>query len=124
MMRIADCSGNLIKLSGFYHDMGSNPSLIARLDRINRNTINASLPSKDFFLCDYQFREKDETLFHILFQGLPPTDYNELINLVSAQQATLQSQQSEIRQVSKCFLLNLFLVIVILLLLLLLKRRY
>jgi hypothetical protein len=32
-----------------------------------------------------------------LFQ--PPTDYNELMNLVSAQQATLQSQQSEIRQV-------------------------
>lgn len=31
-------------------------------------------------------------------QGPPPTDYNELMNLVSAQQATLQSQQSEIRQ--------------------------
>ena len=35
----------------------------------------------------------------LIFQSYQPTDFSELMNLVSAQQTTLQSQHAEIKQV-------------------------
>ena len=50
-----------------------------------------------YLLCTQEWQKSNEYVFP---QGPQPTDYSELMNLVSAQQTTLQSQHAEIKQAS------------------------
>ena len=50
-----------------------------------------------YLLCTQEWQKCNEYVFP---QGPQPTDYSELMNLVSAQQTTLQSQHAEIKQAS------------------------